>query len=187
MKRWVALFFACAVASGQCVAEVTWDKEPESLLGIRLGVPLAESLGECPKNRFGYTLQWELMCWQYFAPNFFEIANPPAIGVFVSDVKVGVVENRVETVFFQFLHLEHEKVATLLMAKYGPPTQVKSNIVQNKMGASFESKEMTWIGKNLTLSYNSRAGKIDRGLVSITSRKYVESKKFNADEYKDKL
>jgi hypothetical protein len=167
-----------------------WESEPESILGIKLGLPLSESMDECPKGEYGYEYQSGKVCWkkQYQdLPWYYEIQNHPTPGLAIWDVSVWVVEGSVESVDFKFNHYDYLNMAELLKSKYGPPSQEKVATVQNRMGATFDSLEMTWTGRNLTLTFESRAGKIDEGMVHIYSKKYSESNKFNAEQYKDKL
>lgn len=165
-----------------------WDAEPESILSIKLGAPLSESMAECPKGKYGYEHRGETMCWtkNQNLP-WYEIENYPTPGMYIGDVWGWVVDGAVEQVSFKFAQYDYLKMGELLKSKYGPPSQEKVATVQNRMGATFDSLEMTWVGRNLTLTFLSRAGKIDEGVVRISSKKYFKSEKFNADQFKDKL
>lgn len=170
---------------------ILWESEPESIIGIKLGVPLSESMNECPKSDFSYRqFDTKEMCWMdtrlkkgvmYF------IGNPPLLGFPISDVTAWVVNGSVESVNFVFDYSDHMKMVELLKSKYGTPSLEEQRRVQNRMGATFDNLVLLWVGKNLTLSFESRASTIDKGAVTIYSKQYSEFQKFNADEYKGRL
>lgn len=206
MNKFHALLLVIAVACTNALAETTkekipspkqttqtvkqkiWESEPNSILGIKLGVPLSESMEECTKERYGYGYTSGKMCWTKGAfSSLYEIRNYPTIGVGIWDVIVRLVEGNVEAVDFSFNHSVYLNMVQLLKAKYGEPSQETTVMVQNRMGATFASVKMFWIGKNLILSFASREGKIDEGLVSLYSMKFLESLKFDAGQHKDKL
>ena len=139
---------------------------------------------ECAKGEY----RSGKMCWtkNEYLP-WYEVENYQAPGLAIWDVDVRLVAGLVESVEFKFHHYDYLKMGELLKSRYGPPSQENVTTVQNRMGATFDSVEMGWIGKNLTLTFESRAGQIDEGMVRIYSKKYYESLKFNADQYKDKL
>lgn len=169
----------------QVQQQKTWDSEPNTFLGISLGLPLAESMVQCPDNYFQNG--FKSLCWQDGHYTSHIVSNTPNIGLDHYVVDLSEVKGVVASISFQIEHRDFSKMAEMLRSKYGLPTTEKVDVVQNGMGAKFDNILMTWIGKNVTLSLASRADKIDRSLVHIYTNEYIESKKFNAEKYKDNL
>lgn len=164
-----------------------WEAEPESLLGIKLGVPVSESYPKCNDNERWDRSQFGATCWVSLFSDTIEIVRPPEIGLRIWSVMGIPIGGLIEKVFFTFDHAYYREMAELLKSKYGPPTTEKIVTLQNRMGASFDSLQLIWVGRNLTLEYHSRATKIDEGAVIITTKKYSESKKINTEPYKGNL
>jgi hypothetical protein len=127
------------------------------------------------------------MCWQNKYGKWLDIDNHPTPGIAVWDVMVRTVDGNVGSITFKFHHYDYPKMEELLKAKYGAPTSEDRTAVQNRMGATFDSLEMEWAGATMTLNYFSRAGKVDEGLVALTTKRYVESQKFDTEKNKSKL
>jgi len=165
-----------------------WEAEPESLLGIKLGVPISESYPKCNERLDRSPSPFGATCWSSFdIASHVTIEYPPEIGLRIWSVMGIPIGGLIEKVFFTFDHAYYREMAELLKSKYGPPTTEKIVTLQNRMGASFDSLQLIWVGRNLTLEYHSRATKIDEGAVIITTKKYSESKKINTEPYKGNL
>lgn len=63
----------------------------------------------------------------------------------------------------------HEEVLAALTEKYGRPSGVTATTVQNRMGAKFESVEARWQIGDMRVDYVSSAGRIDRGLIVVST------------------
>ena len=63
----------------------------------------------------------------------------------------------VERMWFKGLRPESfTYVAPQLINKFGKPTKIEQGVIQNRMGASFEQVEYTWIDKNGNMVYYSK-------------------------------
>lgn len=167
-----------------------WALEPEAILGIKIGAPLSESVPACPVDAHGLHVEPQptTMCWvRLTSKNVYEIENTPGPGIRIWDVLVETVGGTVEYVSFTFRYLDHMDMAELLKARYGAPTSVRDNTVQNRMGATFNQQVLEWSGPNVELVYESRSGRVDEGAVTLTTRRWLESKKFDAEANKGKL
>jgi len=161
-----------------------WEKEPKSILGIGLGVPLSSSMAECPKrNASPGPICWEKVGGMQST----YILNTPDIGVKLLSVVAKIIDGSVEKVDISFFTAQYREMASLLKIKYGEPTKAETIAMQNKMGATYDSIFMTWAGKNYTMYLDSMAGRIDRGVVSIYSEKYINSARFNPSAHTGNL
>lgn len=75
----------------------------------------------------------------------------------------------VATIYVQVLNRHFERVIAALKERFGPPTKQEDGQVQNRMGATFDQKELTWRSEGGVLSVKKRGGKIDTMSLMLTS------------------
>jgi hypothetical protein len=166
-----------------------WALEPDSLLGIKIGLPLSASMAECPKGKYGLIDHAPgPMCWHAeIISRLIRIENHATPGLNIWSVTVQLVGGNVEGISFKFSYYDHLKMLELLTAKFGPPTSQEQATVQNRSGATFDQLQANWHGANMSLSYFSREGMVNEGLVDLSTRRFVDSLKFDAEKHKGKL
>lgn len=168
---------------------IIWKNEPQSLLGVKIGKPISESMKECQKSgKYEiYNLKGDgSMCWSGDSRGY-GIWNYQSLGIVIFSLRAYEINRLVEFVEFTFDQREYIEAASLLKAKYGKPTTEEVVKVQNRMGATFDNFRMSWVGENLTLLFESHSDKLTEGRVTIYSRKYSESKRFDVESNKNKL
>lgn len=69
------------------------------------------------------------------------------------------------TIFFD--HSGFADVRSAVQAKYGPPERQSTEVLQNRMGANFESESLTWNDGVAILSLTERVGNIDRSALIL--------------------
>ncbi len=191
MKSVIAVLVMCLASASAYTQGVTWEwkAEPVSLIGIKFGVPLSESVSECPKTKKGYARvpAGGKMCWQFSGAGSYAVMNPPNIGMDIYGVKVETVEGAVESVLFNFKGGDVANMVKLLRAKYGP-AQFTAYGSESEATSDIPGS-MTWPGKYVKLTYaKEHAGKNGKdGEVHLYSKKYTKSKEFNAEKHKNQL
>jgi hypothetical protein len=64
-----------------------------------------------------------------------------------------------------------------MTTRFGPPISSKTEVLQNRMGASFESERMSWARDDALLTLAQRSSRLDEGSVSLTSKNFLQSMK----------
>ena len=112
-----------------------WELEPNSILNIKIGIPLSEQMNECPKNKSGsYGTYTGETCWEFTKSlDYYHVETPPVPGFEIFAVTPYLVQGNVEAVSFSFRQYDYKKAADLLKSKYGNPTSEKNITKQNRM------------------------------------------------------
>ena len=64
-----------------------------------------------------------------------------------------------------------------LVEKYGEPTHQSSEVVQNRMGAKYDSITAVWSSPELTVVYSATWGDLDTGYVKVDMPAAAELRK----------
>ena len=75
-----------------------------------------------------------------------------------------------------------DAVVSALRIKFGAPTKSGKSIVQNRMGAKFESRQFTWSKNQQMLVATEFAGSLDDSAVVLLNQHYLNNLKRPANE-----
>ena len=67
-----------------------------------------------------------------------------------------------------------------LTEKFGKPTTIKKTLVKTNTGGTFEAIDATWLRHSVLVSFNSPAGDVMTGIISISTHEFLANKKKNA-------
>ncbi|WP_296280583.1 hypothetical protein [Pseudoxanthomonas sp.] len=153
--------------------------QTETVFGIDLGKP--PSAPQCQRDRWGIPeAPADGMCWtlsekvedtavgrvQSAHYRFAEDAQPQI----AINVDAQLIDGNVERVEFQTLGaMAIPVVMDALRAKYGKPISEEKVPVQNRMGATFDGVEATWMRGKLSVVYHGITHQVDRGAVTINT------------------
>lgn len=147
-----------------------WSKEPDSVLGVKLGLPLAESnLPECAFNLppDGPICLKQVGGGHPSTPAKFYLFGTPfsyaSFPVTLTD------DGRVYSVSVELSRDNFDDFAGALVARYGPPTNQFITKAQNSFGASLSGRLMAWTGKRVNINAIERISS-DRSVVTFTDR-----------------
>jgi hypothetical protein len=70
------------------------------------------------------------------------------------------------------------------VSKYGKPHRAENSTVQNRMGAMFQQRELTWSGDVFTIFLHRYGGEVTEGLLVIESTPAVLERQKQAEEKK---
>jgi hypothetical protein len=182
------LFAICATLSMGANAQ-TWAKEPDTIFGIKLGVPVASlALPTCPpkKGLFPDPLPTELciLPYEYSSDKFSYLFGTPDLGVRYTATLV-LFEGEVRGLLLSLDQSKFEMMKAILIERYGKPTEVKILEVTTGAGAKFSSQEIRWKGKNINITATERVVTIDESSVIFTD-KMIAGKEDAAQESKKK-
>lgn len=162
-----------------------WEKEPDSVFGVKLGLPLSESdIRECLKTKFGTLQIPQEKCIYSNGKNpeenvylfFLPIDYLESAALFFSEGAVSGLDIKMP-------HAAYQTFRSILIEKYGQPTSIENNVVQAGSGAKFSSENLTWVGKKNVLVFAERSGTIDKSSATFSNVVLVQKtidKKNNA-------
>ena len=140
-------------------AHAQWTQEPEKVVGIRLGAPLAASdMAECsgtPSNA---------PCLDRRADGWSRVLRTglrATIDVFELE---GVVGN----VTMTMPHGQFEEMRQTLIERYGAPHRDIPGQVQNRVGAIFSNRLLLWKGPNVSIALHERHKDVDTSAALFT-------------------
>ena len=146
-----------------------------SVFGLKLGQPLP--MPECERSARGdYAEMTRQTCFQSkFRGGRISIKFPyeqkPQI-VAEDTIYCIVVDGILEGIQFETLGLSiANRVLTELTNKYGKPLSVQRPIIQNRMGAQFDSVDAVWHLPNLRVFFYGVMHRLDSGMVYIHTLK----------------
>lgn len=163
----------------------TWIKEPSAVFGIVLGEVLDNAaIGECGGAKpILEGPAGPLTVCSMARPSFgnLEIAGFP-VPVFERGF-VARDDGVVTSILLQGGHDDYPSIKALLQERYGRPSAVRVETLQNAMGAAFKSESSVWVGKNVTMVLNERSGSANKSAVRF-SHNASEAKKTMEQEKK---
>jgi hypothetical protein len=136
--------------------------------GILMGISLEDQMFPCDKVEGK-----DDACYKegYPGGEYYNIKNLSELG-FYADTSVYLLEDKVEKIVTGVSDDGADKMLSLLKKKYGKPKIFDKDIIQNRMGAKFGRFTAVWYTKNCELVLSNRAGKVDEGILIITTKKY---------------
>lgn len=154
-------------------APKVWAQEPTSVLGIKLGVPLAElALAEC--ESYSSTPPRDAPCtvkdkYNLQKGRFENLTGMPKIGVDYAS-SLNLHEGVVRSLVLKLDHKDFLKLRSILEERYGAPTQVERGTVTSGAGAVLNSDTLTWTGKKITLLLLERSVTVDSTYAIFTDK-----------------
>lgn len=111
-----------------------------------------------------------------------DIGRPTFGGQPVEMLSAEIKEGGTATVLVSFKERSFSAVIAALQAKYGEPSSDKSSVVKNRMGASFDHREVSWVQGEQVLVARQRSGSIDKSSVMLVSLSNLERAKEERSE-----
>lgn len=166
-----------------------WPQEPDAVLGIKLGHPVAESqLPTCiePSASNGYTFPSALCLYpDRYNKGIRETGGLPWRNLRIRG-DVFLFEGKVKSIHFDVAHGDFKEFSQMLVSKYGKPMQMKNGTVKSYGGAELSSASLEWVGENALISAYERYDKVDRSLVVFNDSKLMSaSAESNSKKVKD--
>ncbi len=178
-----------------------------SVFGFPLGVPL--TISECKKTAIGSTVVYKdydttSTCFEFRDPNsniesgdtftdkiiiVFPQSEIPSIIMPRFMISGQVIDGKLESIEFDTSgHSGQDRVLDMLKKKYGKPTSLRHQKVQNRMGATFKAFDAVWKFPDLTVVFLSVIDTLDSGTVNIDTKKGLKYRNEQQKEtLKDKL
>lgn len=180
MKHFIVILFFVLTSSSAVYAEGS----PLDFKGIALGTDISSIKST---SKFSCRDIQGPMADQVCHLNFDE--NETIAGVPVELLVLIFFSKKLETISVTFNSESFFKVVAALKEKYGPG-EVRSEVVQNRMGASFENKIYSWRRGEAAIIARRYSGKIDRSTVNYVTdlaletseRRRSSTTKDNADD-----
>lgn len=162
MKKLVLAVAMIASMAAYAQKISVWPKEPNAVFGIALGETLDNAaISECGGVKVE-TQSMPISVCSMSRPGYGDLS---IAGFPVPVFERGFVRREdgvVTSISLSGKHDDYQSIKTLLVERYGRPTTVRTETLQNGMGASFKSEVLTWSGKSVTLLLKERSGSIDQ-------------------------
>jgi hypothetical protein len=98
--------------------------------------------------------------------------NDTIAGVQLKSIMVGFHNDVLTSVLLTFDSRSFRTVTSALSEKYGTPTSEKTDIVQNRAGATFDNRNVVWKNASGELTASERFSKITDSSVQLFSADY---------------
>ena len=127
-----------------------------------------------------------------YAPTWFSATVAFPVGQYPSIVRYGTIDVLVRdglivgARFATYGMRTQEFDLRTLTEKYGPPTSLTTKVVQNRMGARYDSATAIWERQDLRVTYFGTMGTLDDGQVTVDTPLAADLRKAQADAL-DKL
>jgi hypothetical protein len=168
---WVGFFFA-----GLALAQ-----EPLSFKGFELGAEREKFLAAFPKlDRPCTTVCHWSAASACRGHDYQECRKALSYGgVMPMSILVRFKDDKLVSVYLTFDTDRFRDLSVAMVERFGKPEKDEPSVVQNRAGASFDNRKLTWERGDAILTVTMRSGKIDQGTVSFVSFKYMK------EEYED--
>jgi hypothetical protein len=156
-----------------------WSREPDSFMGVKLGVPLEQSVHKCPENHVT-----EPVCYRNDGIMIF-LENVPHFEMVTVSTVGGKIDGKVGRVDAYSSHPDPEATLNALIEKFGRPGYLDHVGGHDKDGNATTDTRASWLGKKVLLRYSSGDGPGE--LVSATTKEYGDYAKAKANKRKDQI
>lgn len=175
----VALLFSSMVHAAAKVTEnQKWLQEPTAFLGINIAGNLKHDLKQCPP---GYELPTEI-CYKLISDGIYQVWGLPNIGIDNPRVAVQVKDSSIQYISLKTYEDQFPKLKSLLIQKYGKPTNSKSEVVKTKVGASFNNEKLYWQGANVVMVLSRYSNDIETSSLTIMNETATEKALIDRDK-----
>ena len=115
-------------------------------------------------------------CFKDMCSKHFDIKGVPVDALFI------FTEDTLNEIGFAFKPTNYKALKDALIEKYGKPTQVEKELLQNNMGATFEGESASWKMKNGEVIISQYNGSTELGSILMHSPEYIKQ---NNEKRKD--
>lgn len=191
------IHFKSRVVAGFFLAGLSCSAAALEVFGIPLSTAL--SLPECQYRQLEKTgalvsySRGPALCFQYIGLRpltptafplldlIFPIGDAPTY-VARQRATILVIDGLVEGIEFDTtgISVQHSALSAL-KAKFGEPTKFEPKVLQNRMGAKYETFDAAWSLPNLEVNFYGTMSRIDSGEVSILTSKGHDYRKRDRD------
>jgi hypothetical protein len=95
-------------------------------------------------------------------------------GVLPNNILVTFYKARLVRVSVYFPEPRFRELRDAITERFGTPAVMKNDVVQNRMGATFDNTRLIWTRGDAILSLRQRGSKIDEGVASLMSKTFSE-------------
>jgi hypothetical protein len=162
---WCFGLLLCSLAAGQTtnagndIQRKTWPHEPEDFKGLKFGMTVEEVRKIMPFGQYACSsLSTGYLC---------RFASDPFVFWFnFENGKLATVNGDFDPAMFGLLE-------EAFVSKYGKPQKAENSTIQNRMGAAFDQREITWAGNVFAISLHRYGAKVTEGLLVVESTQAV--------------
>jgi hypothetical protein len=98
-------------------------------------------------------------------------------GIYPETMSATFRDDRLVSVLLVYASEKFEQMKAAMLERFGPPQDTKTEMLQNRMGASFENQSLTWLQGDALLQLSQRFNRVDQGMIGLVSKQHVERRK----------
>lgn len=156
----------------QTQTQQVWDKEPNSFRDVPFGAA-KQTAKETIKN---------MRCVVNECDSVFILAE----GV-RAETHWTFQEDKLEQVLMTFPSEHYNFIKEVFVKKYGPPSTVKTQEIQNQYGAKFQDESLYWTGRVISVALNRYASDLTTGGAFIGLKELLEGDPNAVDEAAERM
>jgi hypothetical protein len=166
----------CSTLAGQTLdtnkdeQRKAWPQEPEDFKGLKFGMSVDEVRKIMPFGQYACSS----------LPTVYLCRFPVDPFVFWLSFENGKLAN----IAGDFDPNEFDSLEEVFVSKYGKPRSAENSSIQNRMGALFQQRELTWSGDVFTIFLGRYGAKLTEGILSVQSTPAILARQKQAEEKK---
>ncbi len=185
----------------------TWDKEPQTVFGVKLGKRFEQQVPECPRDRDA-ALKFGRLCYYLNAValregqtrydlfsegqfRYYTFGNMPSLGAPVLRHVALVSDDGIfQGVLLILRNTDYASVRSLSVSRYGNSSGRQVVTKQSRIGARFGSERIEWKGENVIVSIDQVGRTVDETMAVITTTVFmrtVDENRAATQKFKDNL
>lgn len=148
----------------KAISSATWEKEPDSFLGIKFGEQLPGSVRMCK----GVADEGDTVCLSPTSlSDYFEVESLPSLG-FGYSVSMKSQNGVPQWIAIKSARYNFSRLESAFLDRYGPPTTSEVITVRTLGGADLQSRRRSWAGTRIRIDMDERSGTVDESGVMIS-------------------
>lgn len=159
-----ALLVAILATLLNAAAAFAWN-EPEDFRGLRFGEDLTKALPQCSnyldKQR----------CWSPISAEYYHL-QLGSLGEWTLNTTAEQIKGRLAKVTIDVPSFTTGSMFDLLKTRYGEPTNMETKSWRSKAGATFSKLTADWVGTNVSIYFEERGSRVDKGTVRYVTAEY---------------
>lgn len=164
-----------------CIAALTFSssasaQEPLAFKGFQIGAEKTAVMAAFPPPQFpgcpGYCFWFPMKACRLAEPT---CKNAMYYGsVLPSYIAVTFKEEKLVAAQVTFAAGDFEEVLASMRERFGTPREDEASTVQNRAGASFDNRQVTWARDGALLLLTKRAGNVDEAQMTLQGVEYLK-------------
>jgi hypothetical protein len=166
---------AIAVAVFAMTSSVCFAQEPLVFKGFPIGAPKKAVIAAYPKPLVPCKEDCTWSPFDLCYPDLGQCIKPFRYGGITPSLMTMKFRNdKLVEVRLSFGSMQFEALAAAMTERFGQPTEVKNEAVQNRLGATFDNRILLWTRGDAILRITKRWSTVDDGSMHFVGTQYLK-------------